>query len=114
MNQNYQFFIIKSEKVGLKHYNVLKAFTDYSNHIQDVYKSIDEYNPGKESINRTWSYIIGNKRLNLIVTELWIRGWKLNISLVFMTQSYFKVLKDVRLNSTYYFIMNIPYKRGPQ
>ena len=53
MNQNYQFFIIKSEKVGLKHYNVLKAFTDYSNHIQDVYKNIDEYNPGKESINRT-------------------------------------------------------------
>lgn len=58
--------------------------------------------------------IISNERLNPIVTELWIRGWKLNISLVFMTQSYFKVLKDVRLSSTYYFIMNIPYKRGPK
>ena len=54
--------------------------------------------------------IINNKRLNSIVTELFIGGRKLNISLVFITQSYFKVSKDVRLNSTHFFIMKIPNK----
>ena len=52
-----------------------------------------------------------NKKLNPIVTELFISGRKLNISIVFITQSYFKVPKDVRLNSTDFFIMKIPNKR---
>ena len=55
--------------------------------------------------------MINNKILNLIVTELLIRGRKLNISIIFITQSYFKVPKDVRLNSTHLFIMKIPNKR---
>ena len=55
--------------------------------------------------------MINNKKLNPIVTELFIRGRKLNISIVFITQSYFKVPKDVRLNSTHFFIMKIPNKR---
>ena len=55
--------------------------------------------------------LINNKKLNPIVTELFIRGRKLNISIVFITQSYFKVPKDVRLNSTDFFIMKIPNKR---
>ena len=55
-----------------------------------------------------------NKKLNSIVTELFLRGRKLNISLVFITQSYFKVPKDVRLNSTHFFIMKIPNKRELQ
>ena len=55
--------------------------------------------------------MINNKKLNSIVTELFIRGRKLNISLVFITQSYFKVAKDVRLNVTYFFITNISDKR---
>ena len=58
--------------------------------------------------------VINNKKLNSIVTELFIRGRKLNISLVFITQSYFKVPKDVRLNSTHFFIMKIPNKRELQ
>ena len=52
--------------------------------------------------------MINNNKLNPIVTELFIRGRKLNISIVFITQSYFKVPKDVRLNSTHFFIMKIP------
>ena len=48
---------------------------------------------------------------NLIVTELFIRGRELNISIAFITQSYFKVPKDVRLNSAHFFIMKIPNKR---
>ena len=56
--------------------------------------------------------MINNKKLNPIVTELFIRGRKLNISII--TQSYFKVPKDVRLNSTHFFIMKIPNKRELQ
>ena len=56
--------------------------------------------------------MINNNKLNPIVTELFIRGRNLNISIVFITQSYFKVPKDVRLNSTHFFIMKIPNKRN--
>ena len=58
--------------------------------------------------------MINNKKLNYIITELFIRGRKLNISLVFITQSYFKVPKDVRLNTTHFFITKIPNKRELQ
>ena len=58
--------------------------------------------------------MINNKKLNPVVTELFIRGRKLNISIVFITQSYFKVSKDVGLNSTHFFIMKIPNKRELQ
>ena len=56
--------------------------------------------------------IKNTKELNPKVTELFIRGIKLNISTVFIRQSYFKVPKDVRLNSTHFFIIKIPNKRG--
>ena len=58
--------------------------------------------------------MINNKKLNPVVTELLIRGRKLNISIVFIKQSYFKVPKDVKLNSTLFFIMKIPNKRELQ
>ena len=58
--------------------------------------------------------MINNKKLNSIVTELFIRGRKLNIFLVFIVQSYFKISKDVRLNSTRFFIMKSPNKRELQ
>ena len=58
--------------------------------------------------------MISNNKLNPIVTELFIRGRKLNISIVFITQSYFTVSNNVRLNSTHFFIMKIPNKRELQ
>ena len=58
--------------------------------------------------------MLSNKKLNPIITELFIRGRKLNISLVFMTKSYFAVPKNIKLNSTYYFVMKIPNKRELQ
>ena len=78
--------------------------------MQDVYKNIEDYNPGKERkilivFDAIIADMINNKKLNSIVTELFIRGRKLNISIVFITQSCFKVPKDVRLNSTHFFIM---------
>ena len=54
------------------------------------------------------------KKLNPVVTELFIKDRRLNISLVFITQSYFAVPKNIRLNSTHYFIMKIPNKRELQ
>ena len=87
--------------------------------MHDVYKNIDHYNPDKENkilivFDDMIADMINNKKLNSIVTELFIRGRKLNISLVFITQLYFKVPKDVRLNTTYFFIMKIPNKRELQ
>ena len=72
--------------------------------MHDVYKHIDDYNPDKENkILLVFDDMIAdmdhNKNLKSIVTELFIRGRKLNASLVFITQSYFDVLKDVRLNT---------------
>ena len=87
--------------------------------MQDVYKNIDEYNVGKErkiliDFDDMIADVINNKKLNSIVTELFIRGRKLNISLAFITQSYFKVPKDVGINSTHFFVMKIPNKRELQ
>ena len=83
--------------------------------MDDVYKNIDDYNPDKENniliiFDDMIADMIHNKKVNSVVTELFIRGRKLNISLVFITQSYFKVPKDVRRNTSYFFIAKIPNK----
>ena len=83
------------------------------------YKSFNYYNPDKENkiliaFDDMIADMIDNKKLDSIVTELFIRGRKLNISLVFITQSYFKVPKDVRLNTSHFFIAKIPNKRELQ
>ena len=91
----------------------------YSNDMEDVCKNIGNYNPGKKRkilivFDDMIADMINNKKLNPVVTEFFIRGRKLNISIVFITQSYFKVPKDVRLNSRYFFITKIPNKRELQ
>ena len=83
--------------------------------MDDIYKNIEEYNPNKKRkilivFDDMIANMLSNKKLNPIVTELFIRGRKLNISLVSITQSYFAVSKNVRLNSTHYFVMKIPNK----
>ena len=115
----YQYLISKREKVGLNHFNDPKAFMEYSNDMQDVHKNIEDYNRIRKRkilivFDDMIANMINNNKLNPIVTELFIRGKKLNISIVFVTQSYFKVPKDVRLNSTNFFIMKIPNKRELQ
>ena len=112
----YQYSINKREKVGLDHFKDSKAFMEDSNNIQDVYKNIEDYNPGKKRkilivFDDMIADMINNKKLNPVVTELFIRDRKLNISIVFITQSYFKVPKDVIPNSTHFFMMEIPNKR---
>ena len=104
----YQYLINIRQKVALKRFNDPKAFIEFSNDKCDVYKNIDEYNIDKERkilivFDDMIADMINNKKLNSIVTELFIRGRKLNISLVFITQSYFKVPRDVKLNTTHFF-----------
>ena len=111
--------INKREGVGINHFNDPKTFIEYSNGMFDVYKNIDEFNPDKENkilkvFNDTIANIIHNKKLSSIVTELFIRGRKLNISVVFITQSYFKVPKDGRQNTSHFFIAKIPNERELQ
>ena len=115
----YQFLIKKRESVGLTHFNDSKVFIEYSNDMHDVYKNINNYNPDKENkiliaFDDMIADMINNKKLNSIATELFIRGRKLNISLVFIMQSYFKAPKDVWLNTTHFFITKIPNKRELQ
>ena len=86
--------------------------------MDDIYKNIDEYNPNKKRkilivFDDMIADMLSNKKHNPIVTELFIRERKLNIS-VFITQSYFAVPKNIRLNSTHYFVMKIPSKRELQ
>ena len=112
----YQYLINKREGLGINHFKDLKAFIEYSNDMRNVYKNINHYNPDNENkilivFDDMIADMIQNKKLNSIVTELFIRGRKLNISLVFITQSYFKVPKDVRLNTTHFFISKVPNKR---
>ena len=97
----------------------MESFYGNSNDMQDVYKNIEDYNPMKKRkvlivFDDVIADMINNNKLNPIATELFIRGRKLNISIVFITQSYFKVPKDVRLNSTHFFIMKISNKRELQ
>ena len=111
--RKHQYLIDKREKEGVDHFNDPKAFMEYSSDMQDVYRNIEDYNPDKKRkvlivFDDLISDMINNKKLNSIVTELFIRGRKLNISIVFITQSYFKAPKDVKLNATHFFIMKIP------
>ena len=100
----YQYLINKHEKVGSKNFDDPKAFIEYSNDMQDLYKNIEEYNLRKKCkiliVFHMIADMINNKKLNPIVTDLFVRGRKSNISIVFITQSYFKVPDDLRLNST--------------
>ena len=78
--------------------------------MDDIYKNIEEYNPNKKhkiliAFDGMIADMFGNKKLSLIVTELFIRGKKLNIYLVSISQSFCVVPKNVRLNSTHYYIM---------
>ena len=92
---------------GLDHFKDPKAFMEYSDDMKDVYKNIENYNPGKKRkililFDDMIADMINNKKLNPVVTELFIRGRKLNISIVFITQSCFKLPKYVRLYSTHF------------
>ena len=102
-----QYLIKIREKVGIDHHNDPRAYIEYSSDMHDVYKKINYYNHDKENIilivfDEMIADMINNKKLNSVITELFIRGRKLNIYLVFITRSYFKVPKYVRLNTAHF------------
>ena len=108
----YEFLIKKREDAGIKNLNDLNAFIECSNMIDDVYENIDDYNPNKKRkilivFDDMITDIMTNKKFEVIIKELFVGCRKLNISFVFITQSYFSVPKVVRLNSTHYLIMKI-------
>ena len=103
----YQFFINKRKSTSLKHMNDSKAFMEYSNDMDHTYKNIEEYNPNKKRkilivFDDVIADMLSNKKLNP------------NIYLVFISQSYFAVPKNIRLDSMHYFITKIPNKRKLQ
>ena len=104
LESKYQLPITGRKKVGIKN---------------DVYENLEDYNLTKKRrvlivFNDMIADMKSNKKLSHIVTELFLRERKFNISLVFIPQSYFKGSKTVRLNATHYFIMEIPRKRELQ
>ena len=108
----YQLLINGREKVGIKNLKNPKAFIDYSHTIDDVYENLEDYNlTKKRGVLIVFDGMIvdikSNKTIRPTVKELFLRGRKLNISLVFISQSYFKVSKTIRLNATHYFTMKI-------
>ena len=111
--------IEKRENAGTKHLNDSNAFIECSNTMDDVYGNIGNYNPSRKRkvlivFDDMIADIMTNKKFQAMIKELFIRCRKLNISLVFITQSYFSVLKDVRLNSTHYLIMKINNRKELQ
>ena len=115
----YEFLIKNCGNAGIKHVNDPKAFIECSNTMNDIYENIDNYNPNRRRkilivFDDMIADIMTNKKFQSIIKELFIRCRKLNISLVFITQSYFSVPKDVSLNSSHYFIMKINNKRELQ
>ena len=94
------------KKVAIEILKNLKALIDYSQTIDDVYENLEYYNPTKK---RRKLAVFGdmkadmksNKNLSPIVTELFLRGKKLNISLVFLSQSYCEIPKTIKLNATF-------------
>ena len=115
----YEYLIKNRENAGIKHVNDSKAFIECSNTMDDVYENIDHYNLNRKRkilivFDDMIADIMTNKKFQSIIKELFIRCRKLNISLVFITQSYFSVPKDVRLNSTHYLIIKINNKRELQ
>ena len=115
----YEYFIKKREDAGIKHVNNPNAFIKCSNTMDDIYENINDYNLIRKRKRLIFfddmiADIMTNKKFQAIIKELFIRCRKLNISLVSITQSYFSVPKDVRLNSTQYLIMKISNKRELQ
>ena len=94
--------IKKREFVGIKYCNDPNAFIECSNRMDDIYQNINDYNPSRKKkilivFDDMIADIMRNKKCQFLIKEFFIRCRKLNISLVFITQSYFFVPKDVRL-----------------
>ena len=106
----YKYLINKREQVGIKRLQNAKAFIEYSDDMNDVFENINGYNKKCDKkvllvFDDMIADIEHNKNFKKVIKELFYRARKLNVSIVFITQSYFRALKDARLNSTHYVLM---------
>ena len=112
----YEFLINKREQEGIKNLNDPKAFIEYSDDMDDVLDDINNYNKNREKkvlivFDDMIADIEYNKNFKRIIKELFYRARKINVSIIFITQSYFRALKYARLNSTHYILMKIGNKK---
>ena len=114
--KKYQYLINKREQAGIKNLNDPHVSIEYSNDMNDVLDYINNYNKNRDKkvliiFDGMIADIMQSEKFKAIVKELFVRCRKLNISIVFITQSYFRTPKDVRLNSTHYILMKIGKKK---
>ena len=115
----YQMLINKREKPDINFNNDLTAFIEYSNSMDDILSNIEDYNKKRKReiliiFDDMISHVMSDKKAQQILKDLFIRCRKLTISLCFLTQSYFSVPKDVRLNCTHYILFKLNNKRELQ
>ena len=113
----YEYLINKREQAGIKNLNDPHAFIEYSDDMNDVLDDINNYNKNRDKkvlivFDDMIADIEYNKHFKRIIKELFYRARKINVSIVFITQSYFRALKDARLNSTHYMLMKIGHKKN--
>ena len=111
----YEYLINRREQAGIKNLDDPKAFIEYSDDMDDVLDDINNYNKNRDKkvlivFDDMIADIEYNKNFKRIIKELFYRACKINVSIVFITQSYFRALKDARLNSTHYILMKINKK----
>ena len=112
----YEYLINRREQAGIKNLNDPKAFIEYSDDMDDVLDDINNYNKNRDEkvlivFDDMIADILYNKNFKRIIKESFYRARKINVSIVFITQCYFRALKDARLNSAYYIIMKIGNKK---
>ena len=114
--KKYQYLMNKKEQAGIKNLNDPHAFIEYSNDMNDILDDINNYNKNRDKtvliiFDDMIADIMRSEKFKAIVKELFIRCRKLNISIIFITQSYFKTPKDARLASTHSILMKISNKK---
>ena len=114
--EKYQYLINKREQAGIKNLNNPHAFIEYLNDMNDVLEDINNFNKKRDKkvliiFDDMIADIMRSEKFKAIVKELFIRCRKLNISIIFITQSYFRTRKDARLNNTHYILMKIGNKK---
>ena len=115
----YKLLINKREKAGINFNDDSTAFIEYSNSMDDILSNIEDCNKKRRRkvliiFDDMISHVMSDKKAQQILKDLFIRCRKLNISLCFLTQSYFSVPEDVRLNCTHYILFKLNNRRELQ
>ena len=112
----YEYLINKREQAGIKNLNDPHALIEYSDDMNDVLDDINNYNKNRDKkVQIIFDDMIAdieyNKIFKQIIKELFYRARKINVSIVFIIQPYFRASKDARLNSTHYILMKVGNKK---